>query len=246
MAELNIIDTKEKQKAYNHQYYLDHKDEAKEYNRRKYLEENPTASTTRGRKKKYNTEEEKVNARRRYNDVQVRKKGVINYEKRFKIRKDGFSAIIGTLNRLVLNTCYIEGKIVVISTDDTDINTFKSIRNVMLADIKDYLNSQDMWDKKKRILIVEIPESFSKYANTKTNTISFQYTLLRGRKEDWTADGSVTGWHKLHKGLEPFVEHHYQVIKKAVEDNGTQLAYRVGKLTDEPVSWDEDSTSDTT
>lgn len=235
---------KEYIREYNKRYYQEHKDKSKEDSRKKYEEKNPGASHTRGRKKKYNTEEEKKNAIRRYRDTQERKKGVVNMEKHFRIRKDGFSCTIGTLNRLVLNTCYVEGKVVVVAVDDFDI--YKNVRDVMLKDIKDYLASQDMWDKKNRILIVEIPESYKSSGLTKTNTISFQYTLLRGRKEDWVAESTVAGWHKLHKGLEPFVEHHYQVIKKAVEDNGTKLAYRVGKLKDDLGFGLEESASEST
>lgn len=233
---------KEYIREYNKQYYKEHREKLIEKSNERRFETNPDGSVTRGRKKMYFTEEERKNAIRKYRDKREKKNGVVNMEKHFKIRKDGFTCTIGTLNRLMLNTCYVEGKVVVVAVDDFSI--YKNLREVMLNDIKEYLESQDMWDKKNRILIVDVPESYKTSGLTKTNTISFQYNLIRNGRTDWTSEGCINAWHKLHKGLEPFVEHHYQVIKNAVENNGTELAYRVGKLKDDLGSGFEDSTSD--
>lgn len=210
----------------------------KEYNHKYYEEHHVKSTGKRGRPKTYKTEEEQQEAKRKYYNNQLKKaeeSGVINYEKRFNIRKEGFTCVIGTLNRILLNTCYIEGKVTIVSTEDTSI--YKRIREVMLNDVRDWLNSQDMWDRKNKILIVEIPETFAYKNSVKTNTVSFQYNLIRPG-HNWVESSCITAWHKLHKGIEPFVEHHYQVIKKAVEDNGTKIAYRLGRLTSEGTASD--------
>lgn len=157
----------------------------------------------------------------------------VHLEKKFKIKKEGFRCTIGTLNRFLLTTCYIEGKVTLVRTT---LESMKSIRQAMLTDIRAWIESQDMWDKKQRIFIVDTP-SYDDTVKTKVNVISFQYTMLR--RGVWNTNGLVKQWHELHKGLEPFVEHHYQVIKKAVEDNGTRMINKLDKLEDAPSLADE-------
>ena len=169
----------------------------------------------------------------RINSEKQREKNAVHLEKKFNIKKEGFRCTIGTLNRFLLSTCYIEGKVTLVRTT---LESIKSIRQAMLTDIRAWIESQDMWDKKQRIFIVDTP-SYDDTVKTKVNVISFQYTMLR--RGVWNTNGLVKQWHELHKSLEPFVEHHYQVIKKAVEDNGTRMINKLDKLEDSPSLADE-------
>lgn len=162
----------------------------------------------------------------RLNDEKQRMKKAVNIEKHFHISHVGFRVTIGTLDRFTLKTSYIDGKVTLPYTSQEYL---KQMRKFILEYARNWVQNQDMWDKHKRIFIVDIPD-FTERVKTKTNTISFQFNLLR--VGEFEKKSLVDRWHELHKGLEPFCDDLYQAVKKAVEKDGFELTDRAGKTKD--------------
>lgn len=183
---------------------------------------------------------EKHPERVRRTDEENRAKTAVHVEKKFQVRKPGFTCTIGTLNRFELTTCYVEGRVTVLRMSK---DVLREVRQVMLDDVKKWLESQDMWDRKQRILIVTVPEYDENIKTSRINYIEFQYTMLR--RGEFNYGSLVNRWHELHKGIEPFVESHYQTIKNAVESNGSKIVHKLDKLTIESAS-SNNASSDST
>ena len=186
-----------------------------------------TEEEKKEKQKEYYQRYREKNAEKYKQYYESRRNGkAVHVEKKFQVRKPGFTATIGTLNRFELSTCYIEGRVTVLRLSQ---NQLRVVRQTMLDDVKQWLESQDMWDKKQRILIVSVPEYDDTIKVSKTNYIEFQYNLLR--RGEFNYGSLVNRWHELHKGIEPFVEHHYQTIKNAVESNGSKIVHKLDKST---------------
>lgn len=152
---------------------------------------------------------------REYMEKQLEQKAV-HSEKRFKVRYNGFTCIIGTLDRFTLRTAYIDGKFKVSATNKEKLS---DIRRMLLNESRSWIYSQDLWDKNKRIFIVDIP--IDDRAKVKCNVIGVQLTFLR--EGEFKTKALTTKWHELHKSLEPLCEQLYKAMEKAVQENGLKL-----------------------
>lgn len=152
-----------------------------------------------------------------------RQKKAVNVEKHFRISHVGFKCTIGTLDRFTLKTSYIDGKVTLPYTSQEYL---KQMRKFILEYAREWVYNQDMWDKHKRIFVVEIPD-YTEHVKTRSNTVAFQFNLLR--VGEFEKKSLVEQWHELHKGLEPFCDDLYHAIKKAVEEDGLELIDRVEK-----------------
>lgn len=152
---------------------------------------------------------------REYMEKQLEQKAV-KIEKRFKLRYNGFTSIIGTLDRFTLRTAYIDAKFKVTSTTREKLVGF---RRLILNEARNWVINQDLWDKNKRIFVVEIPEDDK--AKVKCNVIGIQLTFLR--VGEFESKALVSKWHELHKSLEPLCDQLYKAMEKAVQENGLKL-----------------------
>lgn len=179
----------------------------------------------------YKRWKEKDPDRFRVAEEKRRQKNAVNMEKRHDVSRDGFRCVIGTLDRFQLKTAYIDGKMIVSNTTQENL---KSFRRLMLDTVMDWVLKQGMWDKHKRIFVVDFPKS-SELVKTKSNTVSFQFTFLR--VGEFTKKSLVDKWKELYGNLEPFCEHLYQTMKKAVENNGLKLVNRKVKMDECPPAY---------
>lgn len=152
---------------------------------------------------------------REYMEKQLEQKAV-KIEKRFKLRYNGFTSIIGTLDRFTLRTAYIDAKFKVTSTTREKLVGF---RRLILNEVRTWVVNQDLWDKNKRIFVVEIPDDDK--AKVKCNVIGIQLTFLR--VGEFESKALVSKWHELHKSLEPLCDQLYKAMEKAVQENGLKL-----------------------
>ena len=152
---------------------------------------------------------------REYMEKQLEQKAV-KIEKRFKLRYNGFTSIIGTLDRFTLRTAYIDAKFKVTSTTREKLVGF---RRLILNEARNWVINQDLWDKNKRIFVVEIPDDDK--AKVKCNVIGIQLTFLR--VGEFESKALVSKWHELHKSLEPLCDQLYKAMEKAVQENGLKL-----------------------
>lgn len=152
---------------------------------------------------------------REYMEKQLEQKAV-KIEKRFKLRYNGFTSIIGTLDRFTLRTAYIDAKFKVTSTTREKLVGF---RRLILNEARNWVINQDLWDKNKRIFVVEIPDDDK--AKVKCNVIGVQLTFLR--VGEFESKALVSKWHELHKSLEPLCDQLYKAMEKAVQENGLKL-----------------------
>ena len=167
----------------------------------------------------------------RVQNEKQRQKKAVYVEKRHNISHVGFKCVIGTLDRFLLNTAYIDGKITVTNTTQENL---KGLRRIILDAARNWVMNQDFWDKHKRIFVVDFPES-SEVMRTKSNTVNFQFTLLR--VGEFTKVSLVDKWKELWGGLEPFCEDLYDIMKKAVESNGLKLVNRYVKMDECPPAY---------
>lgn len=172
----------------------------------------------RGRKKKYLTEEEAKAAKsRQFRENYERKvanagrENVSNPCKHKRVKYDGITIDIGTMDRTKLNTAYIDLKVTTSYTNDTDVlELFRD--NVHKAFI-DWLNGQTVWDRKNRIAVMDYDLTQWNYKG-KYKTLTFQYHVRRDEITDW--DSTVDDLMKL-------VERLVEAIKKTCDDTGLEL-----------------------
>ena len=147
-----------------------------------------------GRKRLYETEEERKEAALRYQrkhqekvNAEAGRDGVNNPCKHRKLKHDGIVIDIGTLDRTRLDTAYVEMRVTISYTADEEIlDMFK--RNVHKA-FNEWLFSQDMWDRRNRIAIMECAKANPTHPG-KYKMLTYQYHVRRDVKTSWeeTAD----------------------------------------------------------
>lgn len=173
-----------------------------------------------GRPRKYFTDEERIEAQKRQNrinnDKRLRRLGrgaVANPCKRKKIKSTGITTEIGTLDRTMLNTAYIEMSVGITYTDDIDkLYQFKS--NCRSA-FHEWLNGQDMWDKSKHISIFETAPINKSYKGI-IKVFSIQCHVIRDIEK-------ITSWKTTAENLTSLVYRLTEEIKKTCVETGLEL-----------------------
>lgn len=178
-----------------------------------------------GRPVKYKTEEERIEAhRRRQRERNRRLRGIksrddleLRKNKHHKLSFDGLRFDVGTLDRINLNTMYIECHINMVYTCDEEAITIldKEIHRT----ICEWLYNQDDWHKKNKIYVFDRSKTqlTSKYIGQFRN-VNFQLHLLRTEEP--------LSWKDNLKRLEPLVDTIVEGIKKACISTGLELAER--------------------
>ena len=171
-----------------------------------------------GRKRKYATVEEAKAAQReqarKFREKKTKelgRSGVTNPCKHKRFKETGLRVDIGTMNRTKLDTAYIEIVATVTYINDQDIlNKFKTEANKTFVD---WLNHQDMWDRKNRIAVMDY-DSIRKYYNGTYKTLTFQFHIRRDVPTEWkeTAE-NLTGLSDAIIGS----------IKKTCRETGLEL-----------------------
>ena len=141
------------------------------------------------------------------------------YLSRHKRISDGSIKVdIGTFNRKDLRSIYINVLIGVGYYNEEGEEFVQQLKERCDARFKDWLNSQDMWDRKNKLVIWEHPEN-SNYVST-AKSIVVQYYLTRH---------TVNEWKETVKGITPLVDTIIHTIKSTCDDNGINMKRREGK-----------------
>lgn len=172
----------------------------------------------RGRKKKYLTEEEAKEAQakrvREYHERKVAnagREGVTNPCRHKKIKYDGITIDIGTMDRTKLNTAFIDLKVTISYSNDTDV--LELFRNNVHKAFVDWLYGQTVWDRKNRIAVMDYDLTHWNYKG-KYKTLAYQYHVRRDE---------ITDWESTVDDLMKLVECLVEAIKKTCDDTGLEL-----------------------
>lgn len=170
-------------------------------NHRKYFSEEERKAANRAYFKKFREKELKSKSR----------EDVSNPCKHKRLSYDGIKVDIGTMNRITLDTAYIEIMATISYTsDDKALLLFQN--NVHNA-FNDWLKGQDMWDKKNRIAIMECAKTNPDH-DGKYKTLTFQYHVRRDE---------VTPWKETADNLMELVDVLLDEIKKTCDETGLVL-----------------------
>lgn len=169
----------------------------------------------------YTPEEEerkKIEYERTKKRRELKNKGTLKREdfihpgckKKFKYG-DCVGVEIGTMNRVTIDTAYIEMVInIAYTTDDNSIYQFK--HNCSRA-VDDWLRSQDMWDKRNRIGILEWHGTNRQYAGT-AKSFTLQYHFRRDQ---------TTTFKDTFDNLKGLTDILFDTIKKTCVETGLEL-----------------------
>ncbi len=172
----------------------------------------------KGRRKKYDTEEEakaaQTRQQREYHERKVAnagREGVTNPCKHKKVKYDGITIDIGTMDRTKLNTAYID--IRVTTTYTNELSILEKFRTNVHRAFNTWLSEQTMWDRRNRIAIMEYNKVDWNYQG-KHKTIDYQYHIRRDE---------ITNWDSTIENLMGLVTALVDEIKKTCDDTGLQL-----------------------
>lgn len=175
-------------------------------------------------KRKYNSEEERIEAnrinslrRRREKVGEGKREDCKNPHKNHKINNhDGFVVNIETMDRIKLNTIILS--MLVNYKYNTEVN-WPAIKSVVLSTINKWLESQDNWDRKNKIFIFDFPDYKSSYLG-EYRGFDFQLYLKRKTEPHML-------WKQTYSELLPLVDLLEEEIKNACLTEGVEIVRRL-------------------
>lgn len=175
-----------------------------------------------GARKKYETEEERLEARKESDRMSyLRRRGISTREdcanscKHTRINLQSIKYDVATMDRIALTTMYIECVISVLFTKDQE--ALRRLKIDIHDRIKAWLSGQDIWDKNNYIYVFEIPELNKRYSGSFRN-VGFELhvkRMVRPVSYAWNV-----------RDLQPLVDCLTETIKKTCGEAGLILAHR--------------------
>lgn len=147
-------------------------------------------------------------------EVQLRR-GVTNRGKRVKITYDAIKYEVGTMDRFAMKTMYIVCTLSILWSNDEE--QFRLLKKDINEAINAWLEGQDVWDRKNKIYVFEVPETNQAYIGSFRN-VKFELHLRMAMEP-------VSFKHSLRE-IEPLVNVLTDAIKKSCNDTGLTLAHR--------------------
>lgn len=172
----------------------------------------------RGRPKKYATEEEREEARqasmRKAQHIKDRSDCKNPCKKKIIDEKNGFKIRIETLNRARLDTIIVTFFANYKYVNNVDWYLFKKNVN---ASISGWLNQQEDWDRKNKIVIFELPDDSDYDGIYRSFEIQVYLKRLTPPKYSW----------KITVGeIMPFAVQVGETIKNTAAESGIEITYR--------------------
>jgi hypothetical protein len=175
-----------------------------------------------GRRKIYATVEEAKAAQRAKTEEQRLKKieaagrnGVAHPCKHKMMYVDKVRVDIGTLDRTKMDTAYVDMMVATTYTNDEDI--LDQFRHNSRKAFNTWIDNQDMWDKRHKIMVMEYPALNKSYKGA-----SKSFTLqIHVRRVNPTLE-----WKPVVESLTNLVEYLIEEIKKTCVETGLELVKR--------------------
>ena len=128
--------------------------------------------------------------------------------------KDGFVVVIETMDRTKLDTIILS---MCVTYKYADNIRWGDLKRVIYHTMENWLNNQDIWDRKNKIFYMEYPEDSNYVAKYKS--FSFQMYFKRLAEP-------LIFWNDTANELIPLMEQLKIAIKNALDDEGVEIEKR--------------------